>query len=93
MAGKGGKFVPNVPGFYALRSDPELVKDLDRRAKAVADGCNADLGEIGFETGSIQGAKRPQGRWQASVYTRSAAAMNHQRKHKTIERNIDRGRG
>lgn len=88
-----GRFVPNIPGFYALRSDPKLRKELERRAEAVAAGCNKDLGAEGFLTGSIQGAKRPQGRWQASVFTATAEAMNHQRKHKTIERNIDRGRG
>ena len=84
----------NVAGFYKLRSAPALKSDLNRRAQAIA----AAAGEVGtpdaeYGVGSQQGAKRPQGRWRSTVFTKNAAAMASNAKHNSIIKSLDAGRG
>lgn len=81
----------NVQGFYELRSEPGVVADLEARAEAVA----AAAGESGFhyETGSQQGAKKPQGRWRTSVVTADFDAILDNARHQTLLKALDAGRG
>lgn len=79
------KIVHNVEGYYALRSEPGVVAELESRAEAIADAANA-RGKGLYATGSRQGAKRPQGRWHASVVTADARAMADDRKHHVLVR-------
>jgi hypothetical protein len=78
------KFKPNHRGFYDVRRMPKLIDMLEDYAEEKADKANAELGEDGFGTGSRQGARRPQGRWRASVFTRSEYAKRHNAKHNTL---------
>lgn len=74
-------------GFYDLRRAPGVVEDLERRGRAVA----AAAGD-GFELGSQQGAKRPQGRWRVGVVTATPEAMRKSAKHDALLKALDAGR-
>lgn len=73
----------NMQGFYELRSAPGVVAELDRRAEAICAAANA-RGSGTYATGSRQGARRPQGRWHASVVTADARAMASNAKHHVL---------
>lgn len=78
------KFTPNNRGFYDVRRMPKLIDMLEGFAEEKAAKANAELGEDGYGTGSQQGARRPQGRWRTSVFTRSEHAKRHNAKHNTL---------
>ena len=73
--------------FYQLRSEPGVIRDLERRGKAIMDYANRTLVEnslrsklrgrrlrdVGYRMSSFQGRKVKQGRWFVQVY----AATNH----------------
>ena len=77
----------NNKGFYDLRREPGVVQDLERRARAVKEAA----GE-GYEVGSIQGARNPQGRWRTSVITADYKSQKDNAKNDTLLRALDRGR-
>jgi hypothetical protein len=85
------RFKPNNRGFYDVRRMPKLIDMLEHEAETIAGKANAELGEEGFATGSRQGARRPQGRWRTSVYTRTAHAMRHNAKHNTLLKKLHGG--
>ena len=66
-------------GLYALRRDPKIRADLERRAEAIRDQC----GE-GYITSSMQGASRPQGRWRTTVMTGNFEAMRDNARNNTL---------
>lgn len=82
------KFKPNNKGFYDVRRMPKLVDLLESHAEEIAGKANAEMGEDGYDTGSRQGARRPQGRWRASVYTRTNHAKRHNAKHNTLVKKL-----
>jgi hypothetical protein len=92
------RFVPKQNALYQVRKLPAVIRDLEDRANRIAAACNADdnhdPGEPdGYLTGSQQGAKRPQGRWRATVFTGTQAAKNDNARHQTLIKNLDKGRG
>ena len=75
----------NKDAFYQLRSEPGVVGLLEEKAQRLADTANAS-GSGTYAVGSRQGARRPQGRWRASVVTADYAAMRDQAKNHTLQR-------
>lgn len=80
----------NPQAFYDLRSAPGVVAELESRARQVASRANT-LGKGTYAVGSRQGARRPQGRWRASVVTADAQAMADNAKHHTLVRALGSG--
>lgn len=83
----------NQSGFHQLRSAPGVKANLEKRAERVASAANATNEEALYESGSQQGAKRPQGRWRATVVTANAAAMASNAKHNTLIKSLEAGHG
>lgn len=80
----------NRRGFYALRSAPNVVADLERRGRRVRDAANRSMPEgEGYAMSSFQGAKKPQGRWFVQVYTRTTHAKRSNAKHNTLIKAMD----
>ena len=91
-----GKLTLNNKGFYNLRKDPALVKKLEDIANSAADACNADAASNGYPkaeyaAGSIQGKKKPQGRWFTSIITTNGAAIRDNHENDTMLKNIQGG--
>ena len=89
------RFKPNNRGFYLLRRDPGLIKDVEERAERVARACNAEAATNGragakYATSSRQGAKKPQGRWRTTVITANYEAMIDNHKNNTLEKCVNR---
>ena len=81
----------NVKGFYDLRREPGVVRDLESRAERIASSAEA-TGHGGYETSSQQGARKPQGRWRTTVITADAQAQRETAKNQHLLRNLDQGR-
>lgn len=80
----------NAGALYELRGEPGVKEDLERRARAVLEACGGE--EAGYDMGSEQGAKRPQGRWRTAVYTRTEEGKRDNAEHNTLVRNLSAGR-
>lgn len=81
----------NVQGFYDLRREPGVVADLEARAQRIADSAEAS-GRGRYGTSSVQGKKKPQGRWRTTVITADAKAQAETARHQTLHKSIDAGR-
>lgn len=79
----------NLPAFYELRRDPEIVSEIDRIASEVADSASRDGGEYGWE--SHQGRRAPQGRWRATVFTKDAEARKKNAENNSLLRGLGGG--
>lgn len=73
-------------GFYRLRSEPGVVAELERRAAKIAARANSMGGTDGYKTSSVQGRRRPQGRWRTTVITANAEAMRDNAENNTLTR-------
>ena len=82
MAGKS-KIKLNLKGFRALRNDPAVVADLERRARAVAAAAGA-----GFEASAQKGKNRAR----ASVITGDFRSRREQAKSNVLQRALNSGR-
>lgn len=80
------KIVWKPDGLYNLRSAPGVKADLTGRAERLAAACGGS--EEGYFTSSQQGAKRPQGRWRATVVTGTAKAAADNARNNTLIRNL-----
>lgn len=70
---------------------PNALYDIRRSAPVVAavDGLAARAAAAagdGFEWSSMQGARRPQGRWRAIVYAKTHSARRRNAKENTLVR-------
>lgn len=88
----------NYPGFYKLRSQPEVVRELERRGRAILKYANRSLeenslrnkisarrvGNVGYRMSSFQGAKKDKGRWFVQIYAASNHAKYSNAKHNTL---------
>lgn len=81
----------NTQGFYDLRREPGVRADLEQRAKAIADAASSN-GRGRYGTSSVQGKKKPQGRWRTTVITADAKAQIETARHQTLHKSIDAGR-
>ena len=79
-------------GFYDVRRLPSVISMLEGSAERIADAANSMSGMDGYLTGSRQGAKKPQGRWHASIVTSTVETMRDNAKHDTIMKSMDAGR-
>lgn len=91
-----GKLTLNNSAFYELRRDPSVVKMLEDIANKAADACNSDAASNGhpgavYAAGSIQGAKKPFGRWFTSVITTNGKAIRDNHENDTMLKNIQGG--
>ena len=91
-----GKLTLNNSAFYELRRDPAVVKMLEDIANSAADACNSDAASNGYSgaeyaAGSIQGKKKPQGRWFTSVITTNGKAIRDNHENDTLLKNIKGG--
>lgn len=82
------RIVWNTKGFYQLRSHPAIVRNLESRARAIADWA----GE-GYDTSSYQGKTVKQGRWQVPVIATTAKAWADNKKNDTLIKALYAGRG
>ena len=82
----------NKNALYEVRRLPTVVKALDGVAERIADRANEQLEETGYFTGSRQGARRPYGRWAASVVTGTGEAMRDDAKNNTLLRELNASR-
>lgn len=82
------RIVWNTKGFYQLRSHPAIVRNLESRARAIADAA----GE-GYDISSYQGKTVKQGRWQVPVIATTAKAWADNKKNDTLIKALYAGRG
>lgn len=73
------RFTLNIPGFVALRNSPEVVNDLERRARAIASADKV------IEMGETRTRGGRSGRASVTVYTLP-------RDRDALMRALDRGR-
>lgn len=91
MARSGTRVVIKRGALYDLRREPGVRADCERRARAVL---NAAGGEhMGYMMSSTQGAKKPQGRWRAAVFTSNFKAIKDNAQHNTLLRSLGAARG
>lgn len=77
--------------FYNLRSSPEVVRELERRGRAVLEAAGGE--EAGYMMSSSQGQKNPQGRWRVAVFTSNAKSMVDNQRHNTLIRSFGAAHG
>lgn len=82
----------NKKGFYEVRRAPKLHVLIDDITEQVAENCNEASGSDGYRTSSVQGAKRPFGRWRGTVITATQHAKNDNAKHDRLLKEINRVR-
>lgn len=70
-------------GYYALRSDPALVGQLESLGEQWAANANA-MGRGHYAVGSRQGMRRPQGRWRVGVVATDFASMKDNAENNTL---------
>ncbi|MFC5789670.1 hypothetical protein ACFPPE_07355 [Agromyces tardus] len=85
------KLVFKRDAMYDVRQQPKVRADLLARAEAVAAACGGE--EAGYATSSTQGAKKPQGRWRAAVYTMTFDAILDNARNNTLVRRFGSARG
>lgn len=90
----------NNRGALQLRSDPAVVRELERRGRMIVNAANKTLDEnslgskvrarrarsVGYKMSSFQGRKVKQGRWFVQVYASSNHAKRSNAKHNTLIR-------
>ena len=81
----------NMLGYYNIRAAPGVRRELERRAKRIAAACNREGNTDGFRTSSMQGARRPYGRWRATVITATARAIRHNAKTQALIKHLQDG--
>lgn len=88
MASSRIRIQHKVNGYYKIRAAPGVKGDLERRAAAIAAAANAESGTDGFKTSSMQGVKRPQGRWRTTVIPTTFKAIRHNARHNTLVKRL-----
>ena len=80
--------------FYKLRSEPGVRRDIAARTERIMRAANSGAGfEDDYRSSTMQGARRPQGRWRGSVITATVRAMRDNAKNHRLLRSLDAGRG
>lgn len=77
--------------LYDLRREPGVRQDCERRARAVLQAAGGEA--AGYMMSSSQGAKRPQGRWRAAVFTSNFDAILDNARNNTLVRAFGAARG
>ena len=75
--------------LYDMRRLPAVVALVEKAADNIADRANDQLDEPGYFTGSRQGARRPYGRWRASVVTGTGEAIRDDAANNTLLRELN----
>ena len=75
--------------LYEMRSLPKVVDLVEKVASNIAANANEQLDEPGYFTGSRQGARRPYGRWRASVVTGTGEAIRDDAANNTLLRELN----
>jgi hypothetical protein len=84
----------NGAGYAAIRKDPKVMADLERRAKAIADRAraNAGGGEFVVHSGNVGGNSMRSGRARVAVVTADYDAIRAEARTKALTRALDAGR-
>jgi len=75
--------------LYKIRKLPGVISGLEAWAEQIAADANSMGGTDGYKTSSVQGKRRPQGRWRTTVITATAEAMADNMKHNTLSKAFD----
>lgn len=78
-------------GYYQIRSAPKVRKELERRAARIAAACNRESDSDGYRTSSVQGARRPYGRWRTTVITATGKAIRHNAETNALTKHLQDG--
>lgn len=81
------QFKWRLAGFREVRTLPGVRQEVERRAQKIADASGGAV--KGYVVRSTAGRNRAR----AAVITATVEAMASNRKHNTLVRNIDAGRG
>lgn len=81
------QFKWRLAGFREVRTLPGVRQEVERRAQKIADASG------GAAKGYIVRSTAGRNRARAAVITATVEAMASNRKHNTLLRNIDAGRG
>lgn len=77
----------NPNALYQIRHAPGVRAELERRGRRIVNAANNTLIErSGYAMSSTQGARRPQGRWRVTVFTRTTHAKRSNARHNTLLR-------
>ncbi|MFC9966335.1 hypothetical protein ACFVH4_19070 [Nocardia ignorata] len=90
MASRVTRLDINFAALYDIRRSDGVVTEIEKRADQVLAACGGE--SAGYKRGSTQGAKRPQGRWRASVVTTNHEAVVDNATNHTLLRAIDAAR-
>jgi hypothetical protein len=81
----------NPNAFYEMRRAPGVIRELERRGRAVLNACGGEA--AGYVMTSEQGDRSPQGRWQVSVIAATEEARIDNGRNQTLIRNFGAARG
>lgn len=85
---KSGDVKLTSNGIAKLLSDVKVQEDLERRAKKVADACNAESEWGGYYSGPVVGAKRAS----AHVWNIKRGYSDDEDRNNRMIHNLDEGR-
>ncbi|MFD4438988.1 hypothetical protein ACFWPK_04320 [Nocardia sp. NPDC058519] len=80
----------NFSAMYEIRRGAGVVAEVEKRADQVLAAAGGE--DAGYKRGTTQGAKRPQGRWRATVYTYNGKGIRDNAANHTLQRSIDSAR-
>lgn len=89
------RVVSNPAGYAAVRKDPAVAAEIERRARAVASAAVANSdgkGEFLVEVDTVGGASLSSGRARAAVFTADGDAMEAEAESRALTRALDAGR-
>jgi hypothetical protein len=81
---KKTKVVHHQKAYYALRSEPGIVRFVEGEGKKTLEACGGE--SAGYAMSSTQGRRNPFGRWRVGVYTREYKAIRDNAKNNTLLR-------
>lgn len=84
----------NGAGYAAIRKDPKVLADLERRGRAIAERArtNAGGGEFAVHSGTVGGNSMRSGRARVAVVTADYKAIHEESYRKALTRALDAGR-
>lgn len=86
---RGGRVVRlKKKGFYEVRRAPRLQILENEIVRSIAAECNEHVDDEGYRTSSVQGKRKPYGRWRATVITATQQAKNDNEKNDRLRKAV-----